>query len=90
MKDLASTIAKNGVPALIIGEIGLLTSIAKTGIPVILGHELKNSPVLRSKYARIKVPFSSYSSPEFIKELCRLGKIIGKKWSFLVMMIVRY
>lgn len=79
MKDLADTMPTKEVPALIIGEKGLLTSIAATGILVILGHELKNSPVLRSKYARFKVPFSSYDSPEFITELCRLGEIIGRK-----------
>lgn len=79
MKKLADTVANKKVPALIIGEKGLLTSIAAADIPVILGHELKNSPALRSKYARFKVPFSSYDSPEFIKELCRLGKIVGGK-----------
>lgn len=83
MKDLADTIPTKEVPALIVGEKGLLTSIAATGIPVILGHELKNSPVLRSKYARFKVPFSSYDSPEFINELCRLGEVIGRKMVIL-------
>lgn len=83
MAFLDNRIANKGVPALIIGENGLLTSIAKAGIPVILGHELNNSPALRSKYARFKVPFSSYESPEFIKELCRLGEIIGEKMVIL-------
>ncbi len=83
MRKIADKLANEGVPALIIGENGLLTSIAGAGIPVILGHELKSSPVLWSKYARFKVPFSFYDSKQFIDELCVLGKIIGRKMVIL-------
>ncbi|WP_445665952.1 carboxylate--amine ligase [Fodinibius sp. AD559] len=62
-----------------IGEIGLVRSLATIGIPIYVGSEIENNPVLHSKYVQRKIMFSSYDSIEFIDQLCNFGKTLDHK-----------
>lgn len=76
---LKRTIKTKQPPALVIGEIGLVRSLAATGIPIYVGSEIKNNPVLHSKYVQRKILFPSYDSVEFIDQLCDFGKTLTHK-----------
>lgn len=66
-------------PALILGEIGLLSSLGGLDIPLIVGSEVKKNPVMYSKYVDQYYLLPSYDSREFIDRLCEIGKTLDKK-----------
>lgn len=66
-------------PALVLGELGLISSLGDMGIPLIVGSEIEDNPVFSSRYADRKVVFSAYDTKEFIDELCELGKSLSLK-----------
>ncbi|MEX2346718.1 MAG: hypothetical protein WD604_13940 [Balneolaceae bacterium] len=66
-------------PALVIGDIELVTSLGKAGIPILLGSENGKNPVMYSKYGIRRFTFSSYDSNRFVEELCCVGRDMQKK-----------
>ncbi len=65
--------------ALVLGEIGLIHSLAKDGIPVYTGTEIEDNPSLYSRFSQKRIFFSDYTSEKFIDELCEFGKSQDQK-----------
>ncbi len=61
-------------PVLVLGELGLVSSLGGNEIPLIVGSEIKGNPVLHSRYAEERIIFSAYDTDKFIDELCELGR----------------
>jgi D-aspartate ligase len=70
---------KQPPPVLVLGEIGLVSSLGQAGVPIIVGSETNRNPVLYSKYAHRHAFFSSYDSKAFIAELRQLGRSLNQK-----------
>lgn len=66
-------------PVLVMGEIGLVSSLGRVGLPVFVGTEIKHNIATHSRYVKQSFVFSSYDSPEFIDELYELGYYFKKK-----------
>lgn len=66
-------------PVLVIGEIGLLSSVGELDIPVYIGSETTQNIALHSRFAKQSFIFSDYDTSSFINELCELGQRFEKK-----------
>lgn len=66
-------------PALVLGEIGLVSSLGGYNIPLFVGSEKRDSIAIHSRYAKQNFIFSSYDSSKFIDELCELGRYFRHK-----------
>ncbi len=60
-------------PAVVLGGMSLVRSLAEANIPVILGSDVQSASVLYSRHPKRTVFFSPYESPAFVDELCALG-----------------
>ncbi|MEX0609698.1 MAG: ATP-grasp domain-containing protein [Balneolaceae bacterium] len=69
----------NLYPALVLGNVGLVYSLSKAGIPVYVGSEARKNPCFYSRYVKGKVQFSTYRNQTFIDELCEFGKTLDQK-----------
>jgi D-aspartate ligase len=70
------------VPALIVGEIGLVRSIGEAGIPIYVGSYYPDNVSLYSKYCKKQLHFSHTTSEAFAEEMVRFGKQQGRKMVF--------
>ncbi|MEX0780799.1 MAG: hypothetical protein WD491_13845 [Balneolales bacterium] len=70
---------ENQNPALVLGEIGLVHSLGMAGVPVYVGSNERNRPVMYSRYAQKKYYFSDYSSEKFVDELENIGRSHDRK-----------
>ncbi|MGM0588477.1 MAG: hypothetical protein ACQETE_08695 [Bacteroidota bacterium] len=69
----------NQPSALVIGEIGLVSSLGEVGVPIIVGSETRENAVLYSRYANKHAFFSAYDTDKFIEELVQLGRTLDNR-----------
>jgi predicted ATP-grasp superfamily ATP-dependent carboligase len=70
------------IPALIVGEIGLVRSIGEAGIPLYVGSYYADNVSLYSRYCRKRLHFPHTTSEAFAEEMIRFGKKEGRKMVF--------
>lgn len=70
------------VPALIIGGIGLVRSLAHARIPFFVGSDVSQNPVLYSRYTKHRAFLSDFSHEAFVDDLVKLAKSTGKRMPF--------
>jgi predicted ATP-grasp superfamily ATP-dependent carboligase len=70
------------IPALIVGEIGLVRSIGEAGIPLYVGSYYADNVSLYSRYCRKRLHFSHTTSEAFAEEMVRFGKAEKRKMVF--------
>lgn len=76
---MKSVTKSTALPALVLGEIGLIQNLGKENVPIYVGSEIQDNPSVYSKFAKQRVSFSDYTSPEFIDELCEFGRNLDQK-----------
>lgn len=67
------------LPALVLGETGLIHNLAKAEIPLYVGSEIRDNPSIYSRYPQKRIFFSKYTSETFIDELCEFGESLEQK-----------
>ena len=70
------------IPALIVGEIGLVRSIGEAGIPLYVGSYYTDNVSLYSRYCRKRLHFPHTTSEAFAEEMVRFAKKEGRKMVF--------
>lgn len=66
-------------PVLILGNVGLVYSLASLGAPIYVGAERRKNPSFYSRLIKKSIVFSTYRSEKFIDELCEFGKTLDNK-----------
>lgn len=69
-------------PALIIGGIGLVRSLAHAGIPFYVGTDVHEAPILHSRYTKRVAFLSDFSSESFVDDLVTLARSTGERMPF--------
>lgn len=69
-------------PALVCGEIGLIRSLGRTGIPVYAGSYYKDHIAFYSRYVKKRLHFEPTLSEGFIQQLIEFGKSEKRKTVF--------
>ncbi len=70
------------IPALIVGEIGLVRSIGEAGIPIYVGSYYPDNVSLYSRYCKKQLHFPHTTSEAFAEEMVKFGKLQGRKMVF--------
>lgn len=70
------------IPALIVGEIGLVRSIGEAGIPITVGSYYPDNVSLYSKYCGTQLHFPHTTSEAFADEMMKFGRQQKRKMVF--------